>query len=184
MAVTSYLVLTPFSGSGPGPALGTESTVIIDRDISGATVSPKTLLELTSYSLDVSQSLNIGSAGTGAGAGKVTFNPFSISKRVDLLTPVLFQRCAAGTPFAKLDLLVVKASGGTAHPRVFLQYTFKLAAVATIAYSHDDESPQESVTFGYGTLQVRYAPQNPDGSLGQVVSAGWNRVTNTADVTV
>ena len=31
-----------------------------------------------------------GSQSTGAGAGKVTFNPFSITKRVDKASPQLF----------------------------------------------------------------------------------------------
>jgi type VI protein secretion system component Hcp len=31
-----------------------------------------------------------GSQSTGAGAGKVTFNPFSITRKVDKATPILF----------------------------------------------------------------------------------------------
>jgi type VI protein secretion system component Hcp len=31
-----------------------------------------------------------GSHSTGAGAGKVTFNPFSITRRVDKASPVFF----------------------------------------------------------------------------------------------
>jgi type VI protein secretion system component Hcp len=32
----------------------------------------------------------IGSQSTGAGAGKVTFNPFSITRKVDRASPTLF----------------------------------------------------------------------------------------------
>jgi hypothetical protein len=32
----------------------------------------------------------IGSQSTGAGAGKVTFNPFSITRKIDKATPILF----------------------------------------------------------------------------------------------
>ena len=32
--------------------------------------------EVTDYSFDIEQVLNIGSQSSGAGAGKVTFNPF------------------------------------------------------------------------------------------------------------
>ena len=31
-----------------------------------------------------------GSQSTGAGAGKVTFNPFSMTRNVDKATPILF----------------------------------------------------------------------------------------------
>jgi Type VI secretion system effector, Hcp len=34
--------------------------------------------------------LRIGSQSSGAGAGKVTFNPFSITKKIDKASPVFF----------------------------------------------------------------------------------------------
>ena len=34
------------------------------------------LFEVEDYSFDIEQTLNIGSQSSGAGAGKVTFNPF------------------------------------------------------------------------------------------------------------
>ncbi len=34
--------------------------------------------------------LSIGSQSTGAGAGKVTFNPFSITRKVDRSSPIFF----------------------------------------------------------------------------------------------
>jgi hypothetical protein len=33
------------------------------------------------YSFDIEQVLNIGSQSGGAGAGKVTFNPFSVTRK-------------------------------------------------------------------------------------------------------
>jgi type VI protein secretion system component Hcp len=39
--------------------------------------------------LDLSN-ITAGSPSTGAGAGKVTFHPFSITKHVDKASPVLF----------------------------------------------------------------------------------------------
>jgi hypothetical protein len=33
---------------------------------------------------------NIGSQSSGAGAGKVTFNPFSITRKIDKPSPVFF----------------------------------------------------------------------------------------------
>jgi hypothetical protein len=44
--------------------------------ISGGGASSKQLFEINDYSFDVAQVLNIGSQSSGAGAGKVTFNPF------------------------------------------------------------------------------------------------------------
>ncbi|MFY9957119.1 hypothetical protein [Bradyrhizobium sp.] len=40
------------------------------------TTTSKGLFEVEDYSFDIEQVLSIGSQSTGAGAGKVTFNPF------------------------------------------------------------------------------------------------------------
>jgi len=38
------------------------------------------LFEISDYSFDIEQTLNIGSQSSGAGAGKITFNPFTITR--------------------------------------------------------------------------------------------------------
>ena len=47
--------------------------------------------QVSGGSFDIEQTLTIGSQSTGAGAGKVTFNPFSITRKVDRASPVFFQ---------------------------------------------------------------------------------------------
>jgi type VI protein secretion system component Hcp len=94
---------------------------------------------------------------------------------------VLFQNCALGTPFARVDLLVVM-NAGKAKPTVFLQCTMKLTAVKSVSYADGDAAPTEHVTFEYGGLQIRYAAQRPDGQLGTVSVSGWNRERNVVDL--
>jgi type VI protein secretion system component Hcp len=43
--------------------------------------------ELTDAELEAATG---GSQSTGAGAGKVTFNPFSVTRKIDRASPVLF----------------------------------------------------------------------------------------------
>jgi len=43
--------------------------------------------EIEDFSFDIEQTLNIGSQSSGAGAGKVTFNPFQITKKTDSSSP-------------------------------------------------------------------------------------------------
>jgi Type VI secretion system effector, Hcp len=43
----------------------------------------------------------IGSQSTGAGAGKVTFNPFSITRKVDRSSPNLYQQTSTGKHISK-----------------------------------------------------------------------------------
>jgi len=148
------------------------------------------LCEVEDYSFDIEQTLNIGSQSLGAGAGKVTFNPFSITRKIDRASALMFANCCAGTPFQMVSLFLRKSAGqnvneGTAMSGVtFVRFDFKLVAVKTISWAHDDESPKETVTFEYGALLVTYAAQNPDGSMAPMSTQGWNRVQNTQDVTV
>jgi type VI protein secretion system component Hcp len=50
------------------------------------------LFEVEDYSFDIEQTLNIGAQSSGAGAGKVTFNPFQITRKIDVASPTLYQK--------------------------------------------------------------------------------------------
>lgn len=54
-------------------------------------IKPKNdVRELTNNELDNVTGGKIGSQSTGAGASKVTFNPFSITRKIDVASPQLF----------------------------------------------------------------------------------------------
>jgi type VI secretion system Hcp family effector len=171
MAVDAYLNFTKYDGS----TLTSESQ---------NTVHPG-WTELLDYSFDIEQVLNIGSASTGAGAGKVTFNPFSITRKMDVNSPILLQMCCSGTAFKQVDLAFRKASGGAnsaANGQDYLVFTFKLVAVRTMSWTEGDAGPSEVVTFEYGALDMSYRKQNADGTYAtKPVFGGWNRVKNVAD---
>jgi type VI secretion system secreted protein Hcp len=138
------------------------------------------LFELEDYSFDIEQVLNIGSQSSGAGAGKITFNPFSITRKIDIASPLLFQDACTGGPIKNVGLGLRKSTGGKASGVFFLAFTFKLVALKTTSWAHDAESPKETVTFEYGGLVIQYAQQKADGSFLPPVVRGWNRVRNIA----
>ena len=193
MAIDAYMVFVPYNAPAPlaesqvelkGSA-GTEVLANCDGFSLKTYVGGTQVFEVEDYSFDIEQQLNIGSQSTGAGAGKVTFNPFSITRKIDKTSPLFFQM-RAGTPFQTVYLCIRKA-GGTAtgdqsSGLIFLRFDFKLVAIKTISYSHDDERPKETLTFEYGGLQIRYTQQNPDGSMMPgYIKSGWNRVKNVSD---
>jgi len=65
----------------------TAESVVQGYGMPGATVG---LFEVEDFSFDIEQTLNIGSQSSGAGAGKVTFNPFSITRKTDVASPKFF----------------------------------------------------------------------------------------------
>lgn len=139
------------------------------------------LFEIEDYSFDIEQTLNIGSASSGAGAGKITFNPFSITRKVDRASPTFFQMACSGKSFQTVGLGIRKSAGNQASGVMFLAFTFKLVAVKTVSWAHDDEAPKETVTFEYGGMAIQYALQAPSGKLTKTIAGGWNRVKNIQD---
>jgi type VI secretion system secreted protein Hcp len=193
MAIDSYMIFVRY-GDKP---LDAESQVVLGKGTPEALatdggfkfadyVSKKQVFEVEEYNFDVEQTLNIGSQSRGAGAGKITFNPFSISRKIDKSSPIFFEMACSGTAFQNVFLCLRKGAGVDTGQsgQIFLRFDFKLVAVKTISWSHDDTSPKEEVTFEYGGLQIRYCAQNPDGSMGKVIGTGWNLVENRSDVTM
>ncbi len=180
MAIDAYMWFQDTDGL----YLDSESQVDFAKSAQGSGIDfppNSNVFEIESYSLDIEQVLNIGSQSSGAGAGKVTFNPFSITRKTDRASPILYQMACSGTPFRSVALVLSKSAGGNASAIVFQKFTFKLVAVKSIAWAYDAEDPKETVTFEYGGLVIEYWMQEPDGSLGAKVLGGWNRVKNISD---
>ena len=180
MAIDAYMWFQGYDNK----YLESESQVDLSKDPQKSAVHyppNNNLFEIEDYSFDIEQTLNIGSQSSGAGAGKVTFNPFSITRKIDRASPVLFQMACSGTAFQTVALVLRKSAGASTAGEAFLKFTFKLVAVKTIANAYSAEAPKEKVTFEYGGLVMEYWQQKADGSMGAAVQGGWNRVKNVAD---
>jgi type VI secretion system secreted protein Hcp len=192
MAIDGYMYFKHYKGKTLA-FLESESQVEVKSDtpdplfndsnlgFSAAYKQKNGLFEIEDFSFDIEQVLNIGSQSTGAGAGKVTFNPFSITRKIDRSSPLLFEQACSGTPYETVGLGLRKGSGGSMSGIMYLAFLFKLVAVKTISWSYDDESPKETVTFEYGGLQIHYAQQKPEGGTLPKIMKGWNRVKNISD---
>jgi len=180
MAIDAYMWFQNYDGT----YLDSESQVDFsaERQLSAIDFPPNdNLFEIDTYSLGIAQVLSIGSQSAGVGAGKVTFDPLSITRKTDRASPVLYQMACAGTPFESVALVLCKSAGGAIAKLAFEKFTFKRVGIKSIAWAHDAESPREVVTFEYGGLVIEYWMQNADGSLGARVLGGWNAVKNILD---
>ena len=134
-------------------------------------------IALDSVSFDGVQTLNLGSQSTGAGAGKVTFNPVTVTKKYDAKSPALWSKMCSGTAFQKAKLLFTNPADHS----TLLTVGYSLVAVQTVAINvaSSDDGLKEVVSFQYGAITFTYPAQNPDGSLG-AITVGWDRVRNVA----
>jgi type VI secretion system secreted protein Hcp len=178
MAIDAYVTFLQFSGS----YLPCESTVSFNdsgSDLLKDGFTTGSVFEIDEWSqLNIENSLTIGSQTTGTGGGRVEFKEFSITKRVDKSSATFFRMSCSGTPFKNVAMALRRPSGGDTAGLFFLRFDFKLAAVKTISYSHDDAGPKEELTFEYGGLLLRYCQQNADGTQVSPVTDGWDKTQN------
>jgi type VI protein secretion system component Hcp len=178
MAIDAYVTFEQYTGG----FLACESTVDFSHSSSdqlGAGFTTGNVFEIDEWSqLSIENALTIGSQTTGTGGGRVEFKEFSLTKRVDKTSTTFFRMSCSGTPFKNVALAMRRPSGGDSSGLFFVRFDFKLAAVKTISWSHDDAGPKEELTFEYGGLLVRYCQQNADGSQVAPIADGWDRTKN------
>ena len=103
--------------------------------------------------------------GSGAGTGKVKHGEFTITRKVDSASPVLFQKAmVSGKHFPMVKIEMRKAGGD---PHQYMTYTFTDVQISKMNMSGTGkEGPEESITFVYGGMKVEYANQASDGQTG------------------
>ena len=130
--------------------------------------------QVEDFNFNIEQTLNIGSQSTGAGAGKVMFNPLSISIAPSSLDPNFFSLACAGTPFEQVDLMIMNGNA------VVQLLHYKLVAIKTMGWMLDSTTHNLKMvyTFEYGGLQMVTPSATP---AKKAFNAGWNRVRNVSD---
>jgi type VI secretion system secreted protein Hcp len=133
-------------------------------------------IELESWSFGIASSGTARLGGHGAGAGKAQVSDLSVAKSVDLATPALLQAAASGRRIASATLTQRTAG---ADPRDFLTMVLAPVLVTSCQLSAaSDGRPQESVQLSFGTVQLTYASQAPDGTAGPTTTFGWDATRN------
>jgi type VI secretion system secreted protein Hcp len=135
--------------------------------------------ELKDWSFEVTNKSTIGSATGGAGSGKAEFAEFNITKNTDTASPSFFKNCVAGAHYKKVTLAMRKSGGDpNAAGKPFLIYKFGTVFTTKVSWESGEDAPTEKITFVYGTLEVEYMAQKPDGTPDAGKFAGWSQISN------
>jgi type VI secretion system secreted protein Hcp len=169
MAVDAFIFFDK-PGVGEKPKGETHDSVYVKNDA----------FEIKDFSFGVENPTTIGSATGGAGAGKIKFNEFTIKKTTDQASPTFFLNCCIGSHYPAVTIAMRKSGGDTATSgKEFLIFKFDTVFTTKIDWSGPgDEGPEESITFVYGKLAVRYTIQDKSGTQGEQKGAGWDQVMN------
>jgi type VI secretion system secreted protein Hcp len=138
-------------------------------------------IEIRDLSLGFENRSTIGSATTGAGAGKATFENVVIKKRVDSTSGPLFRAMCVGGHFPKATIAIRKSGAAAAAGRPYLLYHLRLVFPTKRTVSAGDEGPEETWELAYGAVAEEWVPQSVDGRLDLTNKkiTSWSRLTNT-----
>jgi len=106
--------------------------------------------------------------GGGGGAGKVAMQDFHFTMRVNKASPKLFLACAQGTHI-KEALLTCRKAGKEQQEYIKIKFSDLLISNYQTGGSNGDVVPVDQIAFNFSKIEITYAPQKPDGSLGSPV---------------
>ena len=163
------------TGTAAGGGEATSEIFITLRPASGPDVGP---IAINHVAFEATNAANIGSAGAGAGAGKVKFGALELHKAIDATSPVLFKALAAGQHFAHATVFVRgrAGGGGSTDQR---EYRMAQVFVTRVAQSTTTTRAEETIQLAFGAVQLVAFTQSPSGKPQGRVVAGWDQVKNT-----
>ncbi|MEO7837270.1 MAG: type VI secretion system tube protein Hcp [Acidimicrobiales bacterium] len=130
-------------------------------------------IQIESFSWGLSQSPGAGGGGGGS-AGKVSIQDFHFVSRTGIQSPPLLVATATGEHFKKATLTVRKAGD---RPVEFLKVSLEDVLVSSYqvgANDGDDALPLDQFSLNFAKIVMSVGRQNADGSVGAVVSGGWD----------
>lgn len=140
---------------GPaGPASTPGSNVVgtfTFTPASGASAGTPVAVNMYSFSASAQQALNIGSQSSGAGAGKITFSPATMTIPVGPGSMALLDAFNAGDHFATATV-VLNSSNGTPVETITLTLVV-VSALTTVSDGSGTTPPQMQVSLEYGGSQ-------------------------------
>ena len=127
----------------------------------------KNEIQLNSFSWGATNA-GTSATGGGAGAGRVKFEDFSITKTVDSASPKLMLACANGEHI-KSAVLVCRKAGK--EQQEFLKYTFSDLLISSFQTGGTQVLPANEISFNYSKIEMEYKEQKPDGTLAGAVKS-------------
>jgi type VI secretion system secreted protein Hcp len=129
-------------------------------------------IEISSYSWGVHNSGSTHS-GEGSGAGKGDFSDMNVTGTMEKSTALLMVCSASGEHFDKVTLTSRRVGGDEKVEYLKVTMEDVLISSLTIAGSEGSNSAMISISLNFGTIEVEYTPQNPDGTKGKAVTHGY-----------
>ena len=118
--------------------------------------------------------------GGGGGAGKVSMQDFHFVMKTNKASPKLLLACANGEHIKEATMVCRKA-GKDQQDFMKIKFTDLLvSSYQTGGSSTSDEIPMDQISLNYAKIEYEYKMQQPDGTLGGPIKAGYDLKTMQA----
>ncbi|HEX4795388.1 MAG TPA: type VI secretion system tube protein Hcp [Humisphaera sp.] len=133
------------------------SPVTLELQSSDPTL-PSITIGLNSYNFGIENPITIGSATTGAGAGKIKFDDLSVATAFSGASPKLFAAVAQGSHF---DTAVLTQRNAAGDPVAQWILGTVILTADNISGGNSSPAPAEALTAVFGSVRELTAGQNP-----------------------
>lgn len=137
----------------------------------------KNEIEISTFSWGASN-VGSGNLGTGSGTGKVLVQDLHVTKFMDKSSVPLFVACCTGKHIATLSLTARRAGGEKQVEYCIIKATEVYVSGFSNAGSDPNQLAQETVSFNFSKIELKYTPQKADGSGGPAINGGWDVKAN------
>lgn len=128
-------------------------------------------IAISSFSVGTTQR----SSGGGGGAGKVSFSSFTITKRIDKSSPLLFQGAAQGKHYKEAVISFAKTKSGKQTDYLEFKMTDVLISSIQDGTSQSSHQPVESISFNYAKIEEVFLGSNGKPIQSISVNVGLNK---------
>jgi len=129
-------------------------------------------IQVESWHFGATQSGSAG-YGTGAGAGKVSFQDFHFTTKANKASPKLMLMCANGKHIPT-GVLVCRKAGGEQQEYLKITFSDLLVSSYQIGGSEADVVPLDQCSLNYSKIEYSYQAQKKDGTLDGAVKMNYD----------
>lgn len=147
-------------------------------DVPGESVDDKHAkeIDILAWSWGMSQG-GTTHEGPGAGAGKVNVQDISITKYVDIASPLLMLFCSNGKHLSEATLTVRKA-GETPLEYIIVKMTDAIITSVSTGGSGGEDRLTENVSLNFAKVEYKYTGQTKTGAEGDKKEYKWDIAAN------
>jgi len=168
--------------AGPTPVIADTFLKLGDIQGESTDIKHKGEIDILSFSQSFINTVSIGSATGGAGAGKVQCGAVTMMKNIDASSPFLLKGVATGQHFPDATITFRSAATGK---NTTDYYVIKMQDVFVTELSQTDSADPdrifEKLVLNARSFDFKYTPLTIKGTAGTPVSFKWDCAANKSD---